>query len=435
MRREAKIGIFLGGAALILAIFIFIVGDLSVLFRKPGYRLFANFDTASGLETRAAVRMAGVKIGYVKDIRLEARRARVEMSIFPRYQIPRGSRATLASLGLIGERYIEIVPGEAVSVCQPGETIETAPSVNLDQVGGLLLSVADEIKAVSTSLRESANEDFRSGLHQTIQNLAAFSRNLGEFLAQNRDELQSGIRQAAQTAGEIDEKVKEVSKNIDETVLLFKDMAQENREAVKFNLEKIRELLLSLEDSLRHLAEALEKINKGEGTLGKVINDPRLYEEAEGTLETLKKTVEPMRRMRATGNYRVDYLGESKKVKEFLSLGFSIASRYFIYGQVVEDPFLDRFTYSAQGGFRMGFFAPRAGIFESTLGAGVDVFTARDRLVFSLEAFDFQGQDGPRFRLATQYFLSRYFYLVAGLDELGRPSKREFFLGLGVGTR
>ena len=60
MTRETRIGIFVGAALLILAVFIFIVGDLATLFRKPGYPLSVEFTSAAGLEKRAPVKMAGV---------------------------------------------------------------------------------------------------------------------------------------------------------------------------------------------------------------------------------------------------------------------------------------------------------------------------------------------------------------------------------------
>ncbi len=435
MRREAKIGFFIAGAILILAIFIFIVGDLSVLFKKRGYELFTTFDSASGLETRAAVRMAGVKIGFVKDIKLAGRRAQVEMSIFAGYNVPRGSKATLASLGLIGERYIEIAPGQEASVLRAGEMVESAPSVSLDQVGSLLLGVADDIKEVSRSIREMAGAESRTSLQNVLRNLDSFSRELDVFMAQNRDDLESGIRHASRAAGEFEQRISAVSQNIDETVALLKNIGQENRETVKFNLEKIKELLVRLEESLRQLSESLDKINKGEGTLGKLINDPGLYEEAEETLGSVKKTVEPLARMRAGGNYRLDYLGESQKVKSYLSISFHLTPRFFVSGQVVEDPYLKRFTYSAQGGVRWGPVASRVGIFESAFGAGLDILALGDRLIFSLEGFDFKRDDGLRLRFATQYFLLKYFYLVAGWDDFSRPAKREFYLGLGLGTR
>ena len=68
MKREMRVGIFLTGALVILATFIFVVGNLSNLFRRPGYPIIVRFDTSLGLDKTAAVKMAGIKIGYVKEI-------------------------------------------------------------------------------------------------------------------------------------------------------------------------------------------------------------------------------------------------------------------------------------------------------------------------------------------------------------------------------
>jgi len=92
MKRELKIGLFLAGVFLILGLIIFIVGDMSRWFRRGGYELDTSFSSAAGLEKQAAVRLAGVKIGYVGDIRLVNRRAEVVMSIFPQYKVPGGPR-------------------------------------------------------------------------------------------------------------------------------------------------------------------------------------------------------------------------------------------------------------------------------------------------------------------------------------------------------
>ena len=81
MKRELRIGIFVGAALLVLAVFIFIVGDLSLMFRKTGYAVTVDFDSAAGLESRAVAKMSGVKIGYIQDIKLLKRKARVTLSI------------------------------------------------------------------------------------------------------------------------------------------------------------------------------------------------------------------------------------------------------------------------------------------------------------------------------------------------------------------
>lgn len=435
MRREVKIGIFLTGTLLILAAFIFVVGDLSTLFKKPGYSLSVFFPSATGLDKGAAVRLAGVKIGYVKEIRLVERKAEVVMSISPKYQVPKGSKGALAALGLLGERYIEITPSEAMEFFQPGEALDAAPSVSFDQLGSLVLSIGEEIKQLSQSLREITGEESRTNLQKTLQNLSSFSGELNTFMGENKNNLQAGIRSASRAAQQFDKKLGDVSKNINETILLIKGIAQENKENVKLNLEKVKELLLKVEESLRLLSESLEKINKGEGTLGKLIQDPRLYEDAQGALGSVEKTVEPLSQMRATGSFRADYLGESQEVKSYINLGFSLSPRFFLLGQVVEDPRLNKFTYSAQGGVRWGALAPRAGIIESEFGAGIDYLAFDDRLVFSLEGFDFQRDNGPHFRFTSQFSLLKYFYLLLGVDDFSQSSKREIFFGLGLGTR
>jgi len=84
---------------------------------------------------------------------------------------------------------------------------------------------------------------------------------------------------------------------------------------------------------------------------------------------------------------------------------------------------------------RFGAVAPRAGIIESEFGAGVDFLALGDRLMFSLEGFDFQRDGGPRLRLAGQFALLRYLHLVLGIDDFGLDSRREVYFGLGLGTR
>lgn len=435
MRREIKIGIFLAGAFLILAAIIFIAGDMSTWFQKPGYELSVLFPSATGLEKHAATRLAGVKIGYVKDIRLDQRKARVVLAIWPKYQVPKGSRATMASIGLVGERYIEISPSEQAEFLQPGDTIEAGVTIGFDQIGGLAASIGDELKAVSRSIREMTDEEARANLSGILKNLNTLTGELSQFVAASKGELETGIRSASQAAREFDQKMGAVSVSLDDTIRVVKTIATENQESIKSNLQKLEEVLTELQESVRLLKRSLEKIDRGEGTVGKLVQDPELYDEARETLGQVKGTVEPFRQMRATGHFRADYLNETQKYRGALSGGFYLTPRSFLLGQIVDDPRQDGFVYSAQAGMRFGAVAPRAGIIESEFGAGVDFLALGDRLMFSLEGFDFQRDGGPRLRLAGQFALLRYLHLVLGIDDFGLDSRREIYFGLGLGTR
>ena len=111
--------------------------------------------------------------------------------------------------------------------------------------------------------------------------------------------------------------------------------------------------------------------------MGKLVQDPELYETAKTTLASVDKLIEPLGMVRPIGLFRLDYLVDSEQAKSVATLGLSLSSRYFVLGQVVRDPVLDRFTYSAQGGMRWSAVAARAGIIESTFGAGLDLITSR----------------------------------------------------------
>jgi phospholipid/cholesterol/gamma-HCH transport system substrate-binding protein len=254
-------------------------------------------------------------------------------------------------------------------------------------------------------------------------------------MAANKAELESGIQSASRAARDFDLKMGAVSQSLTETIQAVKTIAVENEDTVKSSLQKLDEVLTELQESIRLLKNSLEKIDKGEGTVGKLVQDPELYEEARETLQKIKGTVEPLGRVRAAGHFRADYLGETEKYRGTLSGSFYLTPQTFLLGQVVDDPRNDGFAYTAQAGVRFGALAPRAGIFESEFGAGLDVLAFNDRLMFSLDGFDFERDGGPRFRLSGQFALLKYLHLVLGVDDFGSDSRREVYFGLGLGTR
>ncbi|NIM58260.1 MAG: MCE family protein [Candidatus Aminicenantes bacterium] len=434
MKRELKIGIFVTIALIIIGTAIFIVGDLSVLFRKPGYSLNVVFDTVAGLEKRAVVRMAGVKIGYVKDIRLQGSRANILLIINSGIEVPRGSRATLASLGLLGEKHVELLPGAEPGICQPGETLEGVPPVSFDQMGTMLLSIGNEFKEMSRIISELiGGEESRDNFRNTLSNLSTFSADLREFFAVNKEELHAGIQSSSQAVQKFDKRVEEVSRNIDELIFMLKDVVEENRENIKINLNNIQKLIKEIEQSLKLLNESLEKINKGEGTLGMLISQPELYARAEDAMGEIERLIYPVSNLRFSGDLRAEYYGKSNLVKNYFTLGIWPTEKKFVLAQVIHDPWLDKFVYSSQFGLRWGGFTSRVGIMESKVGLGVDYYAFGDRLRFSLDVFDFNRHPRPHFRFWTRFVASKYFNFLVGVENFTLAPRREVYFGLGIG--
>ncbi len=434
MSRELKIGIFIAIAMFIVAATIFFVGDVSIIFRKPGYSLFVSYESATGLEKRAVVRMAGVKVGYVRDIRLKGRMAEVELIVDYGISVPKGSRATMASVGLLGEKHIEILPSAEEEACQPGETLSGVPPVSFDQMGTTILAIGEEFKGIAQIISEMiGGEESKTSFRDTLNNLSSLSKDIKDTFGTYKGEIKQGLDSSNQAIRKFEESVDGVSQSLDELIVMIKDAVSESKENINVNLEAIKKLIENIEKSLELLNQSLEKINKGEGTLGKLIHQPELYERAEGAMDDLENIIDPISEFKVSGGLRAEYYIESELLKGYFSLGFWPAKNKFFLAQIIYDPWQDDLLYSAQGGLRWGNFSPRIGIMESEVGAGVDYYAIKDRVVLSIEGYDFFRDSQPHLRLRTSFAPIRHLYLILGLDDFTLASNREVFFGLEFG--
>lgn len=435
MKREMRIGIFVGTALLIMAVFVFIVGDLSVLFKKPGYTVFVDFESAAGLENRSVVKMSGVKIGYVQGITLSRKKARITLSIYAGVEIPKGSKATTSSLGLLGEKYMEIIPGDSPENCRPGDTLGSQAVMGFDQIGGLLQSVGTEVSEAGRAVKDTLGPEMRANLNRTIENMAGLSSDLKDLVGRNRAEIGKTVDEAGKAFRNLSLKVDETAAGLNDTIRLLKDIAAENRESVKVDLQGIKTLIGKIEESLKLLNEALGKAVKGEGTVGKLLQDPALYDKAEKAVDDLGAVSRSFSSLRFQADVRAEDLPKRGLVRPVFQLGLRVSPRAFFEAGLVRDPGKDEFAFSLLGGYRMGDFAPRFGLIESQFGVGLDYYAFNDAGMIRAEGFDFNRPGRARFRLSARFSPWSSLYFILGADELALAARREIFFGLGVTLR
>lgn len=107
---EAKVGLFVLVALIILGYMSFRVGQYGFGLKK-GYTVNAVFDNVAGLNKDADVMIAGVEVGKVEGIGLKDGRALVTMRIVPAVRLEKDVVVTIKTHGILGDKYIEIVPG------------------------------------------------------------------------------------------------------------------------------------------------------------------------------------------------------------------------------------------------------------------------------------------------------------------------------------
>lgn len=147
MRRN-MVETVLGAVVLIVAaaflVFALRTGDVGSV---DGYTLKAIFLKAGGLETGSDVRISGVKVGTVtgRHLDTETFEAVVEFTIQPDIKLPSDTAAIITNDGLLGGKYMRLVPGSDAKILEPGENLLNAQDFKTleDQVAEIIFLATD----------------------------------------------------------------------------------------------------------------------------------------------------------------------------------------------------------------------------------------------------------------------------------------------------
>lgn len=245
IKTQMKVGLFVGIGLLILAGSIIVLGGDQSFF-KSTYSLNTRLKDVQGLGPGSVVSLAGLPIGNVRNIDFAGQEdmIQVSMDIDENYQnrITENSVAEVRTQGALGDKYIYVLPGEkGGKVLNDGDTLLSDNSAGFIEVisekGEDFAALGDVIREVHTLLRAINNEGRSQKL---FNNLEASSQDLKEVLSN--------------------------------TKLLLRDLRGTSEKDNK------------LRQSLTHLSSILEKIDKGDGTLGALINNKALHDRIMGLM-------------------------------------------------------------------------------------------------------------------------------------------------------
>jgi phospholipid/cholesterol/gamma-HCH transport system substrate-binding protein len=124
------------------ALFLFFAYSTSQLRSVPGYQLTAQFENIDGIRDGSDVRIGGVKIGSVVSTTLDSKTflATVQMSVEPSVKLPDDTVAEIVSSGLLGDKYMSLVPGGSDKDLPAGGKIKfTQSSVSLEHLIGQMM--------------------------------------------------------------------------------------------------------------------------------------------------------------------------------------------------------------------------------------------------------------------------------------------------------
>ena len=133
----------MGAVVLVVAaLFLVFAYKTSQLREVPGYQVTADFERVDGIHRGSDVRIGGIKIGSVVSEELDPKTflAMLHVSIEPSVQLPDDTVAEIVSAGLLGDKYLSLVPGGSDKTIPPGGKIKyTQSSVSLEHLIGQMI--------------------------------------------------------------------------------------------------------------------------------------------------------------------------------------------------------------------------------------------------------------------------------------------------------
>jgi phospholipid/cholesterol/gamma-HCH transport system substrate-binding protein len=253
--------------------------------KESGYLLNIYFSSATGLDRNSPVRIAGVHVGNVEKVLLDQGKAKVIFRVPSNIKLYRDAKAYIKSEGFLGEKYIEIYPGTpgAPTIEPDGVIAQGAAPMDMDQFLSTVGDLKEDIKGVTKPLSDVLKTVDTKKVERMIDNLEQFSGQLTHFAKDSRETIQKA-NNAFSRIEDIGEKVNKGEGTLGKLITdeaIYRD-AQKTVETAKEALESVKKTADTLKD-------VSDKIEQGEGTLGKLIQDESLYQEAKETVQSLKE--------------------------------------------------------------------------------------------------------------------------------------------------
>ncbi len=171
---EFKVGVFVFFGLIVLVVFVLSIGDLRDW--SSGYYLKFTFNFINGVKIGAPVRYAGVELGEVKEIRFVSypeQKAKVELLCWipKKIHIPADSTIWINTLGLLGEKYVEIMPGnDFQKYLSPNESLAGNDPIAMHELIVLGKEITDDFGVIVSKLKNGSGTIGRLIGDDTIYN-------------------------------------------------------------------------------------------------------------------------------------------------------------------------------------------------------------------------------------------------------------------------
>ncbi len=422
MNTEAKVGAFTLAA---LALFAFVVVELTGLRlgAAKDYPLSVTFHDVTGLRVGNLVKYAGVDIGMVESIQTDGEGATVQLKIHDGIQIPRDAAVTIGADGIMGEKFISVVPlkgGGSGGIWAAGETVEGTDQQGLEQMIASANGVLKDVQVLVASMNKMfGDERFQTSVVESAQNVKEMTGNMNQLTAvlinltlQSESDVRSMIANFQQ-----------MSVNMNQAMARIDSMLAQ--------VDNDGKTARDLREALANMNAASRRIENMAAAMEGVITDPKTADDLKATLQNVRNVSEKANRVmnkvsavKIKNGVDVMYSGGADEYKVNTDTKIQFNDKDFL--QLGIDDLGEENEKNLQFGTWNGKFGGRAGLIDDKAGVGLDAaFGGAFNL--SVDAYD---PNDFQLKLRAAYQMAPETYIIGQSDHINRSDERETFVGI-----
>ncbi|MCQ2203263.1 MAG: MlaD family protein [Bacteroidales bacterium] len=298
INRNIKIGAFAIAAFLVLLLGVNYLKGQDVFFR--GCRFYSYYDNVNGLTDASPINYKGFKVGTVRSVEIcpdepEERRFKVTLALDKWLDVPKDSKAIICSTDLLGGMGIDLVWGESKVIAESGDTLESGLRLGLlDQIEPLKDKAEIMVEQVDTmlvSVNDLLGGENGKRLAEAISALDATLKNL-ETISRNVEKMTSARGVLTESLAGLDSLMSALGKqggNINLTMDGLSKFSQQLAES------RVDSLVGTLNKTMASLGQMVESVDSARGTVGKMLNDSKLYDKLAESSENLNRLLVDVR--------------------------------------------------------------------------------------------------------------------------------------------
>lgn len=462
---NAKVGVFVFVVLIILTWITLKVSSGTIFGRSQGYTIKAYFANARGLNTKTGVYLAGIRIGSIDDIKLVQDKALVVMDIMSGVKIGKSAKAVIKTEGLLGENYIEIIPGvQPDGPIKPGEELRMAESpADMEELMNKLNSIATNINSVTKSLSDVfGGTQGTNNIKGMFDNLNETIRHVDRLVTNTNSNLNRTFASVNEFAGALKEHGPDILTNLAQISEALHQIIAENKQSLNTTMENIGSASKKLDTTLANIEVITDDMREGKGTIGKLLTDKKTQEQVSNAISGISSMVGGISQFRIALDFNEEYQFRPQTLKSYLNLivqpkpdnyfllgivddpsGYTSQSTNYTYTQVnnlpaqqsktVTEKIGNQLKFNAEIAKKLSYVTLRGGIIESSGGIGIDVATPFEPLWLSLDMYNFNAKPDPTLKVTLSTSVLRYFILSGGMENVLDRDSKTWFGGIGVG--